>query len=283
MTMSVSLGLRWGDLDAQGHINNVTYLELLQEARVQFLQQGGLSLLDDGVVVTAHQVEYVRAIDDISKPVTIHVHSEDVGGARFTLAYTVEHGGTTALRARTTCAAFDFDDGSLRKLSAAEREFLAKHQSDSLDLREVPSVPLRGRGYLSELPVRWSDQDWYHHVNNVKYYGYLQEARIRFTTEIDPTATRSGSGDASFMWLIARQDCSYLGQMFYRDEPYFVRSGVAKIGSTSITMVADIVDSPEPDADVLASSTCVLVCADGNGPTALSDSLREGMTPYLVD
>ena len=32
--------LRWGDMDAQGHVNNAAYLDYLQEARVDFLLSG---------------------------------------------------------------------------------------------------------------------------------------------------------------------------------------------------------------------------------------------------
>ena len=32
--------MRWGDMDAQGHVNNAAYLDYLQEARVHFLLTG---------------------------------------------------------------------------------------------------------------------------------------------------------------------------------------------------------------------------------------------------
>jgi len=41
---SCSLPLRWGDMDAYGHINNVLYIRYLEEARVQLLIKLGASL-----------------------------------------------------------------------------------------------------------------------------------------------------------------------------------------------------------------------------------------------
>ncbi|HWL60323.1 MAG TPA: acyl-CoA thioesterase, partial [Microbacteriaceae bacterium] len=35
--LTVPIQLRWGDLDAQAHVNNVTMLKLLEEARVRVL------------------------------------------------------------------------------------------------------------------------------------------------------------------------------------------------------------------------------------------------------
>ncbi len=282
MTAEIEVALRWGDLDAQGHINNVTYLELLQEARVQFLHQGGLSLLDDGVVVTSHQVEYLAPVADIAVPVQIKIHAEDIGGARFVLAYTVTHQDQIVLRARTSCAPFDFESASLRRLGTDERLFLEAHAAQSLNLREVVHIDLQGQGYVTPLTVRWSDQDSYHHINNVEYYGYLQEARIKFTTMVAPSAARSGAGEASYLWLVARQDVDYLSQMFYRREPYYVRSAVAKLGQTSVTIVSEIIDADTTHARVLARSTAVLVCCDAHGPCALPESLRVGLAPYTV-
>ncbi|UTW10501.1 acyl-CoA thioesterase [Marinobacterium rhizophilum] len=41
---SCHLPLRWGDMDAYGHINNVQYIRYLEEARVQLLIKLGAAL-----------------------------------------------------------------------------------------------------------------------------------------------------------------------------------------------------------------------------------------------
>ena len=57
--------MRWADMDLLGHVNNVTYVDYLQEARVDMLRvhapaRGGEELAE-GVVVVRHEVEFRRA------------------------------------------------------------------------------------------------------------------------------------------------------------------------------------------------------------------------------
>ena len=59
--------LRWADLDLLGHVNNVTYVDYLQEARVDLFRTHapGQSAPDDlaeGVVVVRHEVTYVSPL-----------------------------------------------------------------------------------------------------------------------------------------------------------------------------------------------------------------------------
>jgi acyl-CoA thioester hydrolase len=65
--------MRWGDMDAQGHVNNAAYLDYLQEARVGFLLSGSPvlhHLLDSGVLVVNHQVEYLKPVAFSDQPTT---------------------------------------------------------------------------------------------------------------------------------------------------------------------------------------------------------------------
>lgn len=45
---SCSIPVRWGDMDAYGHVNNALYMRYLEEARVQLLEAIGISLDPDG-------------------------------------------------------------------------------------------------------------------------------------------------------------------------------------------------------------------------------------------
>lgn len=46
--------LRWGDLDAQDHINNTVFFRFFEEARVQLFHQAGLSMPARKVGLLAH-------------------------------------------------------------------------------------------------------------------------------------------------------------------------------------------------------------------------------------
>lgn len=61
----VVIGVRWGDMDSFGHVNNAHYLRYLEEARVQWLASiPGVSLTDRiAPVLVASHVNYRRPIE----------------------------------------------------------------------------------------------------------------------------------------------------------------------------------------------------------------------------
>ena len=98
---------RWGDLDAQGHVNNSLVADYLQEARADFLMNGpNRHLLGGGVVVVAHQLEYQRPVEFTGAPVRVELWPVKVGAARFELAYRATHEGHDVFRARTVLCPF---------------------------------------------------------------------------------------------------------------------------------------------------------------------------------
>lgn len=99
--------------------------------------------------------------------------------------------------------------------------------------------------------VRWSDVDAFGHVNNVKYFEYVQEARIGFMNSL---AEDTLSGDST--WVVARQDVEYKRPMVFRADPYQIRTRVTRIGRSSYELRADIVDG-----DVLMSRARTVVVA----------------------
>ncbi|MBA3530001.1 MAG: thioesterase family protein, partial [Propionibacteriaceae bacterium] len=165
--------MRWGDMDAQGHINNAAYLDFLQEARVHFLLSGPPALqnvLTSGVLVVNHQVEYLRPIEFSERGIQIDLWVDSVGGSRFVVGYDVLDGDALAARARTAAVPFDLETNALRRLSTDERSALSTAMSGSTPLDPLPRVRWSGRDHRYRLAVRWSDLDSYSHVNNVKYF-----------------------------------------------------------------------------------------------------------------
>lgn len=126
---------RWSDLDAYNHVNNVTWLEYLQEARVDMLfvhapdrEAEGLA---EGVLVVRAEIDYRRPMTFRQAPYPIEMWVAKVGGASFTVAYEIADndgaGSRTVYgRASTVLAPVDMVTGSPRRLSPVEREVLER-------------------------------------------------------------------------------------------------------------------------------------------------------------
>lgn len=266
--------LRWSDLDAQGHVNNAIVIDYLQEARVAFLATNPAStLLSDGLVVVGHQVAYRRPVWYDDKGIEIELGIIELGGARFELGYRLSQTGRTVADARTVLCPFDFAAQAPVRLTQLDRDFFGSHRASFEELTQVVAPKLNGRGERIELVVRWSDLDRYGHVNNAVVFDYLQQARIEATTRWDPSMARMGSGAGERMWLVAQQDVDYITQIPHRVEPFVVLAAPVRLGRTSLTLAAELVD-PKTGA-VLVRGRTVLVSADGEGrPVELGEETR---------
>lgn len=126
--------LRWSDMDAYGHVNNVQFLRLLEDARVIGFQEWfgqDRSLLDEGVLVTRHEIEYLAPLQFRHAPIAVDMWATHIGAASFELAYEVRDpvGVGTGLyaRAETGLVVYDFRTQRPRRLAEEERAILERH------------------------------------------------------------------------------------------------------------------------------------------------------------
>lgn len=273
--------LRWSDLDAQGHVNNAHIVDYMQEARVAFLRSGPTSsLLDAGIVVVGHRVEYLSSVEFSIDGVDIEMGVSSLGGARFEVGYTLTQQSRPVARARSVLCPYDFVSKRPVRLSSEDRAYLQEAAMNVEPMRELTSSPLGRRGTMTDLYLRWSDHDSYGHVNNAKMYDYLQQARIEVTAQWDPMMARAGAGDSSYFWLVARQDVDYVAQLSHRLDPYAVRTAPSALGTSSMTLASEVFDPV--DGTVVARGRTVVVCAGPDlRPTPLPDSIRERLAPHL--
>jgi acyl-CoA thioester hydrolase len=108
--------------------------------------------------------------------------------------------------------------------------------------------------------IRWSDVDSYGHVNNVKYFEYLQEARIAFLSGLSPGWPR-GRGGA----VLARIDVDYRRPILFRAKPVVVETWVTRIGRSSYDLASRILDDQRGGATVFAEARAVIVAYDVEG------------------
>ena len=112
--------VRWGDLDAFGHVNNATYLVYAQEARFAWSK-----MLE--MVVARAEVEFIAPIytGDIYIDVEIWVHK--IGNSSFALTYEMKNGDELLARVKTVQVTVSMDTKKSRPINDAEREFLTKY------------------------------------------------------------------------------------------------------------------------------------------------------------
>lgn len=120
--------LRWSDMDAFGHVNNVKFLTYYEEARVAMVfnaaKEHGLDTFARGVVVARHEVDYLRPLSVTGDPVRVDVWVDEVRNSSFTLAYELVAGQDAVSRAKTVMVPFDVTAGRSRRVTDSEREFL---------------------------------------------------------------------------------------------------------------------------------------------------------------
>ena len=71
---AVQVPLRWGDMDAFGHINNVEFLRLLEQARIiAFKDWYGKerSVVKEGLLVAHQEIDYLVQLDYRSTPIEV--------------------------------------------------------------------------------------------------------------------------------------------------------------------------------------------------------------------
>jgi acyl-CoA thioester hydrolase len=128
--------LRWSDMDSYGHVNNVQYLQLLEEARVAMLfvepKSADVLTLDGQLVVVRHEIDYLAPLVYRPEPIAIETWVTRMGGASFTVAYEVKDNDHVYARARTVLAAIDKESGRARRMSADERAWIESyHEPDA--------------------------------------------------------------------------------------------------------------------------------------------------------
>lgn len=84
------IAVRWGDMDAYGHVNNALYMRYLEEARVQFLASIGADMRGNGTdpVIINVGCTFLRPV---SYPATVIIKSYvgEIGRSSFMIWYEV--------------------------------------------------------------------------------------------------------------------------------------------------------------------------------------------------
>ena len=112
--------VRWGDLDAFGHVNNATYLVYAQEARYAWSK-----MLE--MVVARAEVDFVAPIYAGDLYLDIEIWVNKIGNSSFGLTYEMKNGDELVARVKTVQVTVSMDTKKSRPINGAEREFLTQY------------------------------------------------------------------------------------------------------------------------------------------------------------
>jgi acyl-CoA thioester hydrolase len=124
-------------MDAFGHVNHANTVTLLEEARIDLLfveaSRHDAAGIAKGVVVARLVVDYHAPLLATGATVRVEMSVRDMRPAAFTLAYTVHsglsHDDPVVATAETMLVPYNLETGRPRRLSEAERDFLAAWRS----------------------------------------------------------------------------------------------------------------------------------------------------------
>lgn len=133
--------MRWSDMDAFGHVNNVVFLRYLEEARVDFMfnraAEAGAGEFAGGSVVARHEIDYLRPLVHRPEPVTVETWVTRISAASLSVSYEIkdtdEEGRETVyVRASTVVVPYDLAAGRPRRITPVERAFLGRFMDDAV-------------------------------------------------------------------------------------------------------------------------------------------------------
>jgi len=127
--------LRWGDMDAFQHINNVEFLEYLQEARVDMFwgdpSRGGLNSLGTGIVVARHEIDYLAPLSWRAEPIIIETWVSHLRASSFVIEYLMRDEDVVYAKARSVMVPYDIEAKRSRRLSDEEKAALEPYLEGS--------------------------------------------------------------------------------------------------------------------------------------------------------
>ena len=112
--------VRWGDLDAFGHVNNSTYLIFAQEARYAWSK-----MLE--MVVARAEVDFVAPIYTGDIYIDVEIWVNKIGTSSFGVTYEMKYENELLAVVKTVQVTVSMDTKKSRPINDAEREFLNKY------------------------------------------------------------------------------------------------------------------------------------------------------------
>lgn len=128
--------------------------------------------------------------------------------------------------------------------------------------------------FVAQIPLRWTDQDVYRHVNNARAVTLLEEARVAMVFDAAEAAGVTGFRDGL---LVVGLHVDYRRQIPYRADGLRVTMQVDEVRAASFRITYEMHDGPA-EADPVAVSGWTRMAAfdlEGSHPRRLTVDERE--------
>lgn len=155
------LQLRFGDVDSYGHVNNVRFLQFLEDARVHWLREplpGMVSRANEATMfdfvtpqnftlVGRHEIEYLAPLLYRPAPIAVNLWVTRLGGSSFDLGYSVAErdGSSLYAYAATSMVLVSRSTGQPVRLPEGLREAFAEYRGAPVPFRRRPPLPTEAR------------------------------------------------------------------------------------------------------------------------------------------
>jgi len=120
----------------------------------------------------------------------------------------------------------------------------------------------------TKVTARFSDLDAMGHVNNARFFSYMEEGRVAYFNKLFPDKSLLNQFDI-FPFILADIQCTFKSPIMC-SETIIVSLGVIKIGTKSLTMEYDLTE--EKSGRQVATGSSVLVMYDYKTKTTCSVS-----------
>ena len=120
--------VRWGDMDALGHVNNIVYLQYFEQSRIEWAESLGRALDQKGesMILLKSSVTYLKPLV-YPAALVIRLYAGPVGGSSFTLyndLFVKGEEATPVAEAEFVIVWFDYRTGKSAKVPQALRALL---------------------------------------------------------------------------------------------------------------------------------------------------------------
>ena len=123
----VTFPVRWGDMDALGHINNIVYFQYFEIARLQWFEQTGFAPLassSEGMVIVDNHAQYVKPVV-YPAIVTVRMGGHSPGRSSFISTYTLTINEEVYTHGNAKVVWIDTDAGKSVPLPESVRALIA--------------------------------------------------------------------------------------------------------------------------------------------------------------